>query len=206
MRCVAGIEMPVLCPQDALAYASLHLLKHLLRGSVSPFHVYEIACILESLSEDESFWLEWRGLHSPELRRLEAVAFRLAMAWFGCRVASLPQEEIDRLPRRALAWFRDFATSPALRLFHPQKDELWLHLSLLNSGRDRWSVARRRLLPGNLPPHGESLVPESRMTWARRMRRAATHTAYFCQRLWHHAISLPRAAISGTRFWLQTRG
>jgi hypothetical protein len=37
---VNGVELGVLCPPDALAYAALHLVKHLLRGSgVRPFHV-----------------------------------------------------------------------------------------------------------------------------------------------------------------------
>jgi len=40
---VAGVPIAVLSPADALAYATLHALKHILRGSTNPFHVYEIA-------------------------------------------------------------------------------------------------------------------------------------------------------------------
>ena len=39
---------------------------------------YEIARFLELRASDDAFWREWRDLHAPELRRLEAIAFRLA--------------------------------------------------------------------------------------------------------------------------------
>ena len=83
-RPIAGIALGVLCPPDAVAYAALHMLRHVLRGSVRPFHVYEVAGFLNSHGAGEAFWPQWRDLHSPELRRLQAVSFRLAQAWFGC--------------------------------------------------------------------------------------------------------------------------
>jgi len=175
-RTVAGVDLGVLSPPDAVGYASLHLLKHLLRGSVQPFHVYEIARLLNSLADNSAFWGDWSSLHEAEMRRLEAVVFRLAQAWFGGRIASTVQEEIDRLPPATEEWFGRYAFSPAVCTFHPNKDELWLHLTLLQSNADRWRVARRRLLPANLPP---------RLGW------------YAVGRLWHHASSLPRAVITG---------
>ena len=179
-RPMAAIDLAMLCPADALSYAALHLLRHLLRGSVQPFHVYEIARLLDSLAEDASFWRTWRALHSPELRRLEAVAYRLAQEWFGGRIAPEVAEETRHLPAGSQTWFADYALSPAIRDFRANKDELWLHLGLLDSWGDRWRVARRRLFPA-------APLPQSRTLALRRLR--------------HHAVSLPRAALTGVR-WL----
>jgi MFS family permease len=201
-RTIGARELPVLCPADALAYASLHLLKHVLRGSATPAHVYEIACVLHSHADRDGFWEEWRGLHSPELRQLQAVIFRLAQEWFGCRMGPTPSEEAEQLPAATQAWFTAFALSPATSVFHPNKDELWLHLSLLHSRLDALRVAWRRLLPGNLPPLGAgSHVLESGRTWKRMAREWARWGLHFGGRLRHHAFSLPQTAVSGARWW-----
>ena len=76
---------PALHPADAAAYAALHVLRHVLTGSVRIFHVYELAAMLHARSDDAAFWTEWRSLHPPELRRLEALSFQLAREWFGGR-------------------------------------------------------------------------------------------------------------------------
>lgn len=183
-REAAGVQLGMLSPPDALGYAALHLLRHLLRGNVQPFHVYEIARLLDALSDDAAFWDEWSRLHSPQMRRLEAVVFRLAQEWFGGRVAAKAQEQIDRLPARTLLWFADYALSPALRDFHSNKDELWLHFSLLDSRADCWRVARRRLFPSAPLPHSRGLA---------------------LRRLRHHALSLPRAAWTGLRWAMRIR-
>lgn len=183
---IEGVDVGVLSPPDAFAYAALHLLKHVLRGSVKAFHVYEIACILQARSGDDAFWAEWSALHSPELRRLESVIFRLAQEWFGC-----PLPPVADVPAAAGEWFETHALSPATQEFRPNKDHLWLHIVLLDSPADAWRVARRRLLPGNLPPRAGT-------------QRGGLWPGYFAhtaRRLRHHAISLPRAAVSGVRFW-----
>jgi MFS family permease len=204
-RSIAGVPLGVLSPADALGYAALHLLRHLLRGSVSPYHVYEIALVLDSAAEDEEFWRTWRESHAAELRRLEAVVFRLAAEWFGSRMSGIVSEEIAQLSPSTKVWFDEFATSPARIPFHANKDELWLHCSLASSRRDAWSVARRRLLPGNLPPWGAALyVRADQMTWRKRARNALQHAAYSADRARHHLAALPQVAVSGARWWWKT--
>ena len=206
-RTIAGIDLGTLHPADALAYAALHLLKHVLRGSSHASHVYEIAAFLDSRAEDETFWNEWAALHSPELRRLEAVAFRLAHEWFGCRLAPLVGEELSQLPAATRAWFAEFSLSPVRSIFDSNKDELWLHWTLLDSRRDAWSVARRRLLPSSLPPlASSSYVPEGERTWLWHARRSLRYAARVGSRLLHHALALPRTMASGARWWWRTRG
>jgi hypothetical protein len=205
-RTVAGVEMPVLHTPDALAFAALHLLKHILRGSSHPSHAYEIACFLNAHAEDGSFWEEWFSLHQPPLRRLEAVVFRLASAWFGGRMAPRATAEIEALPAATRAWFDEFATAPPRSEFDSNKDELWLHLTLLESRGDCWSVMRRRLFPGNLPLRaGSRYVPESERTWRRRFRTGMRYAGHMLSRTWHHTVALPRTAASGVRWWRYTR-
>jgi hypothetical protein len=191
-RTVGGAEMAVLSPADAVAYAALHLVRHLLHGDTKPFHVYEVASFLDGHADDEAFWGEWRGLHSDTLRRLETVAFLLAEAWFGCRMAPAVREEAARLPAETRLWFKEFGTSPAMQRYRANKDELWLHLSLLDSGMDRFRVARRRLIPSNLPP-------PSRATSTAGRRRV--YASWFLGRLRYHVVSLGTTVSSGIWWW-----
>jgi MFS family permease len=204
---IAGTALSVLHPADALGYASLHLLKHILQGSARPFHVYELARFLDRRAGDDAFWEEWRGLHAPELRRLEAVGFQFAAAWFGCLAGPVAQEEMDRLPAPTRTWFEDFVLTPASSRFTASKAELWLHVSLLNRPADIFSVVRRRLLPLNLPGPVDAIhVPASQMTWRRRMLKQGRRAAYTASRLRHHTAALWPTAASGTRWWWRTNG
>jgi hypothetical protein len=205
LRRVAGIEMPVLCAADGLGYTALHLLRHVLRGSARPYHIYELAGFLEGHRSDESFWREWRELHSPEFRHLQAVMFRLAAEWFGCELGTVADEEIANLRPATRAWFEDFALSPASGIFYAQKDELWLHLSLVDSWRDQWAVARLRLLPVNAPGPVDVNRTDEVLNWRERLRRRCRYLAYVGTRLWRHAAALPHAARMGIRWWGRSR-
>jgi hypothetical protein len=197
-RQVAGLELTVLDPLDAVGYTALHVLRHVLRGNATASHVYELALMLEGHARNEGFWAGWYDQHSPELRRLEVVAFQLAVAWFGCDTGLAAREEIARLPASVPSWFTAFAFSPLTQQFHPNKDELWLHLALLNSAGDRWRLMRRRLLPGRLPgPMDAVYLPQSKMTWRRRWLKRVRYGLYVLGRAWHHASSLPRTLWRG---------
>jgi hypothetical protein len=194
-RMVGGADLAVLSPPDAIAYSALHLLKHVLHGDTKPFHVYEIASFLHKHAADEAFWTQWRGLHSESLRRLQTVGFLLAEAWFGCRMAAAVREEADRLPSATRIWFDEFALAPAVQRLSPNKDELWLHLSLLESTSDRWDVARRRLIPSNFPPPARATSTSG---------SSAVYFSWFLARLRHHTISLGTTLTSGARWWWRT--
>ena len=193
---------------DALGYTSLHLLRHLLRGSLRPYHVYELAWFLEYHAADNEFWNRWRTLHEPELRRLEALSFCLAREWFGCATGPIAEDEIERLPGPVRDWFGLFAASPLEGLFHPNKDELWLHLALLNSVRDKAAVLRRRLLPTQFPgPVDDSvLLPEAQITWAIRIRGHARNARFRAGRALYHACSIPALLKSGLRWRSRSSG
>ena len=205
-RQIAGVNGHVLAPADALGYAALHVLRHVLRGSAKPFHVYEVANFLQSHAADHEFWTEWRSLHSPEFRRLQAVAFRLSQEWFGGDAGAIARDEIDRLPPSVRDWFAKSGGAPPANPFAGGKDELGLHLSLLHSRRDGWPVIRRRLFPARLPGAVDAVhIPEHDLTVRRRFQKHARYLAYLASRLRHHAAALPRAAAISIAWWWRTR-
>jgi MFS family permease len=197
---------PALDTPDALAYSALHLLRHLLRGSVRACHVYEIAWFLERHSGETEFWNRWREQHPPELRRLEAIAFRLARAWFGCALGPVAEDEVSGLPARVEEWFEAFAFSPLESEFHPNKDELWLHLALLDSARDKLAVVRRRLLPQLPGPVDAVCIPREQLTLRRRMLKYARTTRFLAGRAVFHTRALAALLRSGIYWRIRSSG
>jgi hypothetical protein len=176
---------------DALGFNALHLLRHLLRGDVRASDTYEMAYFLHKNSTNEAFWTRWLDLHSPELRRLQAICFRLAIEWFGCSLSPVAQTEVDLLPARIRRWFESSATAPIASFFRPNKDELWLHLCLLDSFRKKSAVVRRRLLPTRLPgPLDSVFIPDEKMTWRLRLRKQWQYSRYLAGRAFFHVRAL----------------
>jgi hypothetical protein len=146
-----GRTVCVLVRHDALAFAALHLLMHVLHGDLQLQRAWEIAHFLHTRVSDHAFWQEWHQLHPAELRKLEVVAFALTARWFGCALPPLVEREMNALPGDIKLWMLHFAWSPVEALFAPNKDELWLNLSLLSSYSDQARVFFRRLLPVPFP-------------------------------------------------------
>jgi MFS family permease len=183
-----GLRFTALHPVDALANSALHLLRHLLRGDLRPSHVYELASCLHRNSEDICLWNAWLEWHPESLRRLEAISCAIAQCWFDCRIPQAAREEIERLPSNVARWLEMYSSSPLARIFHSNKDELWLHWNLLDSPGARLHVLRRRLLPGQLPP----LVDSS---------QAREYLPYLASRALYHAAALPSIIWSGLRWF-----
>lgn len=190
---------------DTLGYASLHLTRHLLRGNPRPFHVWELARFLHH-QHDAGFWRAWRQCHSASLRRLEAVAFLMARHWFACSLADQAEDEVAALPSDVHRWFEVYGWSPLEALFQPNKHELWLHLSLLNSPADRYEVLRRRLFPLSLPGPVDAIhIPAHEMTPGRRMKSYLRNGAYAVSRGWRHARLLIPTVWEGLKWRLRSR-
>jgi hypothetical protein len=190
---------------DKLGYAALHLTRHLLRGNVRAFHVWELANFLHAHHTQE-FWREWQRTQSLSARRLEAVAFLLAKTWFSPRVPDLAEEAIDRLPARVHRWFEIYGWSPVESQFQPNKDELWLHLSLLDSAFDQFDVFRRRVIPTAAPgPVDAIYTPDSELTLGRRAQRAFRNLAYAASRAVYHLRLLIPTLWEGLRWRLRSR-
>jgi len=189
-------------PADVAANAALHMLWHLLRGSLRPFHVYELGWFLHSRADDTEFWEAWAQLHDESLRRLQAICFAIAQRWFDCRVPLVVAEEIEHLPPEVARWLSMYVWSPLIGFFHPNKDELWLHWNLLNSTRDRVAVLRRRLLPERLPgPIGAVHIPKEKLTWRIQLKSRWRYATYAIARARHHLRALPSVAASAVRWF-----
>jgi putative nucleotidyltransferase-like protein len=196
-RTVDGIGFAAFHTADALAYAALHLLRHLLRGGLRPGHLYELAWFLDRHAEESPLWRHWREWHGDSLRRLEALCFSLAHRWFDCRLSPAALEEIGRLPPDVMRWLEAYSMSPLAGLFRPNKDELWLHWSLLDSRRDRIALLRRVVWPGRLPDP----VAGVDLPWRIRLGRRWRWILYAASRLTHHVRALLPTAWSGLRWF-----
>ncbi|HME10242.1 MAG TPA: MFS transporter, partial [Bryobacteraceae bacterium] len=204
---IGDFHFPALAPVDRVGYAALHFVRHLLRGDFRLFHAYELAHFLESTHADREFWQSWQDLHSSSLRSLEAIAFRFASDWFGCRVPSQVASEWDQFPDAPRRWFDDFSQAPLAAKQRPNKNELWLHLSLLQSPRDRRAVAVRRLLPlRRQKTQYAAHVPPELVTWRLRVERKMFQARYAMKRLSHHVRSTLPTLASGARFWFNVKG
>jgi hypothetical protein len=194
-----------LCLEDKLGYASLHLTRHLLRGNIRPAHVWELANFLHT-HHDPAFWRTWKTLHTPSVRRLEAVAFALAKLWFAPNMPDAAEAEIDTLPPPVRRWFEIYGWSPLEGIEKPNKDELWLHMALLDSNADRAQVLRRRLIPASMPGPIDAIhIPEDQLTATRRLKRATRNTTYALTRAAHHIKLFAPTIWDGIRWWFHTR-
>jgi predicted MFS family arabinose efflux permease len=196
-RQLEDFDFPALNQVDSLAYSSLHVLRNLLLGGLLPYHVYEIAWFLHDTADDQAFWKQWRDSHHESLRSLEAVGFRLARDWFACRLPQEVEEEISQLPAAVDKWFADYGNSAVAELTHPNKDALWLNLSLLTSASDKRYVFFARLFPMPVPP------VRAVARWPLRIYRKFSR--HVISRVSYHTRLLPPTLWRGFRWWWSSK-
>ena len=195
-RLVSGIELPAFHLRDTFRYAAIHILRHLLRGSLCPGHLYEFAHFLHTSACDDLFWSSWRRASLSECLA-EVLASNLALHCFGCSLNCAIQDLIAQLPPNLQKWFDLFALSPLLNFETPNKDELLLHLQLV-SRPHMVPIAKRRLLPSF--PSRFSRNPHTDQSGA-----FADHLALLARRAVYHLRSVGTLARSGAR-WLWEAG
>jgi predicted MFS family arabinose efflux permease len=198
----AGRGAPVLSSIDTFAFASLHLLMHLLHGDLRLHRAWEIAHFLHAHSGNTSLWADWSQLHSPRLRRLEAIVSVLAAKWFGCDLPDCIQTESEALSDDIQLWIERYSTRPVEALFVPNKDELWLHLALLESLQDKTRIFRRRLIPIRLPRLSSVGGNTERSTTEARKRQIL----FLRTRLWRHSRTLLPTLSEGVHWWWLRQG
>jgi len=158
IREIDGFSFPCLDPVDHLGHLTLHILRNILLRNWIVHHVRELAVFLHSHANDDDFWETWEAQHSPSLRSLEAIAFYHAIAWFQCRVHPKIKHEIESLPAVQLNWLKRFSNSALENMFKPNKDALWLHLSLVKSHQEQWRVLKHTLVPQQIAPLQSPIV------------------------------------------------
>jgi MFS family permease len=184
-----GRTVPALCLADTLAFAALHSLMHMLHGDLRLQRAWEIAHFLNRRVSDDAFWSDWRTLHPTQLRILEVTMFALTAKWFQCKLPPAVIEDTEILPHDVRLWIQSQAWSPVESLFIPNKDELWLHLALLHSPRDKANIVFRRMFPVN------SLASRDRQGGGAVAARAA-----------HHLRTLAPTVGRGAKWWWTRQG
>jgi hypothetical protein len=201
-RQLEGIRFTALHPADAAGYSALHILRHLLRGALRPSHVYELALFLNRRSNDDTFWATWAELHDPALQYLEFIAFELARRWFHCRLAESLSDSVTSLPANIRRWMELYSESPIAGQFYPNKDDVWLHWSLLDSLPARLSILRRRLMPQQVPGAIYAVHTASRdLTWRTRLCRKCLHIVFVLRRAAYHLLAVLPTMRSAARWW-----
>jgi hypothetical protein len=176
---IEGRAIPALAEPDRMAFAALHVLRHILRNNASPVHAFELAGMLNRRTADLTFWEAWMCTQDDHSRALQMIAFQFASRWFGGSLSPAARREWQALPGPIHEWFQNYAFSPLINLVRPNKDVLWLHLALLPRRIDRFALAFRKLIPMHL--RGSSEL-EGRLSRAR-----------------YHAIALARALVTSSR-------
>ncbi|MFL6353288.1 MAG: MFS transporter [Bryobacteraceae bacterium] len=199
---VDGRAIPVLCQADTLAFATLHLLMHVLHGDLRLQRAWEIAHFVHTRADDEDFWRGWQQLHPPALRQLEAIVIALTADWFGCRYATPLEEEKQKLPDDVKLWMERYAVSPVEALFTPNKHELWLNMALLNARRDKIDVFVRRLFPVRLVGASASRSTDD----AGRSVTMRRGLKFVVSRSLHHSRTLVPSLAGGINWWWIRQG
>jgi MFS family permease len=205
-----GLDFPALAPVDNLAYSALNVLRNMLNGEMTPHLVYELARFLDANGGNEGFWRTWQELHDDSLRRLEVISFRLARHTFGCLLSERVREEIDRQPAAIQGWFQAFGDSVLGESSRPNKDVLWLHMSMLESSRDRRAILPillKRLCPTRLPPAERSFIRTTEGHGEESggaVRKCLRYVFYVAGRAVYHARLLPTTLWHGVRLWWST--
>ncbi len=196
---IDGHPFQVLSPPDALAFAALHLLMHLLHGDLRLQRAWEIANFLHARELDEDFWTHWRACHPAPLRQLEAIVFQLVSDWFGAALSPVAEEEIESLPEDVQLWIERYALSPVESLSHPNKDEIWLQLSLAKRLRDKCAIFLRRIAPLRAAARTSTTGTPAGVPWKYRL-------AFLGSRVFHHVRTLVPAIAGLARWqWASTR-
>ena len=196
-REIRGLSVPTLNAFDGLSYTTWHLVRHLVRGDVRAYHVYELAHFLQRTADDDAFWQDWRKGKSSTL--VEGIAFRLAADWFECPAHPVAHELCQALPASVRRWFDLFALSPLKALEHPNKDELFLHWCLVKEWRARLQIAKQRLLPVHFNPATVD-AHVAVADWRLRLKRRLFGTWFMAQRAFHHVRTLAPVMWNGVRW------
>jgi MFS family permease len=210
VQCLDDLSFPALAAADNLGYLALNVLRDALRGPMTLHLLRELAAFLHAHAGDDPFWATWRNFHDDSLRRLEAVSFRFALHSFRCDLSDIAQAEIDRLPPLIHRWFERHAHSPFALSFNPNanKDALWLHIGLLESGGDRREVLLEGLFPTRIPPVDAPHIQNHQDGTSRTggaLRKRVRHASHLARRIVHHSSLVLPTIWRGVRWWWSAR-
>ena len=203
LRDFDGHLIKVLCDQDLIAFAALHLLLHLLHGELPLQRAWELARFLDTHADDGAFWHSWRNFHPLALRQLQVCMFHLLIRWFNTKGWNNFHNELQALPPMIRNWLRTYSFAPIEREWKANKSELWLHLSLICEWRKQLSVFLRRLLPLALPLFTDQARPAT--SKASRIAAVIRQLPMLFSRLLRHTRTFLPTLLGGVRWTVTQR-
>ncbi len=196
-----GHKINVLCEEDLVSFAALHLMLHLLHGDLPLQRAWEIANFLQTRATDDTFWASWRKLHPMGLKQMETAVFYIVTKWFGCRSRQEFVADLQKLPVPVKLWLEKYCLAPLARRWAPNKAEIWLHLAHLSKRKHKLFVLLRRLLPMSMPSFANraGLKPSS----LGRLLKPIWHIRLLTTRLTLHVLTFLPTLADGLRwYWL----
>ena len=194
-----GRLINVLCDEDLLGFAALHLLLHLLHGDLPLQRAWEIARFLDAHVSDALFWTSWRASHPAGLKQLEVSVFHLVTKWFQPRSNQELLADFQRLPPTVKLWLERYYLAPLAREWAPNKLEILLHFAFLTDSKDRVRVLFRRLTPMSVPLFGGSAQAQRQFAVIRLLTLIRLRVV--SRRLVYHLITFLPTLFDGIR-WL----
>lgn len=149
-RSLEDLTFPALHPVDHVGYFALHILRNVFGAEPPVHHVRGLAIFLDRRAFDDGFWKEWKLMHSPRLRSMQAIAFSLAAAWFSCNQHSAVKAEIDSLSPALRAWIETCGCAPLESLFRRTRHGRLLQSLLAETPKARRKIVAMALAPGHI--------------------------------------------------------
>jgi len=156
-----GTRFHALRDDDAFMLQVLHVMQHVLSGSIRMSWFYEIAHCLRHRAQHALFWqqVEERAASDVLLPQFVAIIAELAVQFFQAPLPSVVQKWRTELSPSVKVWLQNYGRRLAfekvpiyeLSLFSTSKLVVFLHCQFLPDPSRRRHFLRRRLLPWTRP-------------------------------------------------------
>ncbi|HZZ39259.1 MAG TPA: nucleotidyltransferase family protein [Acidobacteriaceae bacterium] len=205
-RKLGELSFPALARVDHLGYFALHMLRDLFAGAQALHQALELATFLHERTDDVVFWTEWQALHSPRLRRMEALSFALAGAVFSSRLPEAIHEEIARLPAQQRRWIETCGGNLLATTFARNRDGRLLQFLLADSPAMRRKILWNAVLPTTISsPQSVASWPEHAvMPQLQHRRWLGRYPAYLVSRISLNSAAIFRLVANGLLVFLSS--
>ena len=195
LRILKELRFPALHPVDHAGYFALHILRDIFDAKSPAHHLLELATLLHKHSRKDDFWSEWVAMHSPRLRRMESIAFSLAIAWFSCDAPSAVTAEINSLPPQVQAWIRTCGSTPLEGIFCRTREGKLLQSLLVDAPGTQWMILWKALTPSRVyspRTRARNIAHPTDRHPTRTLFVYLTYPAYLVSRAWMNGSAILR--------------
>ena len=193
---LGDLTFPALHPVDHVGYFALHILREIFCAESAAHHVRELATFLHRRALDDSFWREWKAMHSPRLRSMETIAFSLAVRWFSCNHHHALKEAIESLDPALRSWVETCGNAPLETLFRRTREGRLLQSLLAETPESRRRIIAMALSPGRIAGPAKvasvEIHPTATPAQSNWIDRYLAYPAYLVSRVWLNGSAIFR--------------